>query len=67
MDKPKYFHVEWNGWDNVASGIKDNKKLAIWLKDGSLEEDDEIFQVSKKFKVIKSRDGKLRIQEVENK
>ena len=53
MMKPRYVLIKWNGWDNVASFIESRKELRAWLKDGSLEENDILYEIKTKFKVKK--------------
>ena len=51
--KPKYVHIEFNGWDTIASYIHDRKELEVWLKDGSLKEGDIIYELKSKYRVVK--------------
>ena len=61
--QPKYIHIDFNGWDTIASLIDDDEELELWLKDGSLKEDDVIFEVKRKFKVVKVKPKLLKIEE----
>lgn len=49
----KYFRIKWLGWYWVASPIDDGEELKLWLKDGSLVEDELIIEVGQRFKVVK--------------
>jgi len=64
--KPKYVHIEFNGWDTIASYIHDRKELEVWLKDGSLKEDDVIYELKSKYHVVKWKDGSLVLEDVTN-
>jgi len=55
----KFVKIGWNGWDTTASLIDDDKELALWLKDGDLEEGDIVFEIKRKLKVVTK--GKLEL------
>jgi len=63
MTKPRYIYVEFDGWNTLASVIKDKKELALWLKDGSLMKGDIVYEIKTAFEVIKWKDKELVLTE----
>jgi len=52
--KNKYIRVYDHFGDNRISKIENDEELDAWLKDGSLDEGDEIYEVTRRLVVTKT-------------
>jgi hypothetical protein len=61
--KPRYVKIKWD----AVTFIKDRKQLAVWLKNGSLQKGDIVYELKLKYRVtIWKPDGSLVLEDISN-